>query len=102
VSGLNDRVLTAGALFAGIGGFCIGFERAGIGTSWAIENDPMAVLTYRRNNKHSRVIEKHVRGSLVKVSPKLANAEALMIHGGGSSLKFYELSSNSRTESHQS
>ena len=55
---MSDQPLKAGALFAGIGGFCIGFERAGITTSWAIENDPMSVLTYRHNIKNSRIIEK--------------------------------------------
>lgn len=29
----------AEALFAGRGGFCLGFERASINTVWAIEND---------------------------------------------------------------
>ena len=30
---MSDQPLKAGALFAGIGGFCIGFEKAGIATS---------------------------------------------------------------------
>src|SRR5690554_3876705 len=41
--------LTAGAVFAGIGGFCIGLERERINTIWAIENDETAVRSYQHN-----------------------------------------------------
>lgn len=54
---MSDHPLKAGALFAGIGGVCIGFEQAGIKTAWAIENDPMSVMTYRRNIVGVRVVE---------------------------------------------
>jgi DNA (cytosine-5)-methyltransferase 1 len=49
--------LTAGALFAGIGGFCLGFEKHEIRTAWAIENDGAAIATYRRNIPYSRMVE---------------------------------------------
>jgi DNA (cytosine-5)-methyltransferase 1 len=48
---------TAGALFAGIGGFCLGFEKFGIKTRWAIENDPAAVATYKTNVFEVDVLE---------------------------------------------
>jgi DNA (cytosine-5)-methyltransferase 1 len=54
---MSGEQLTAGALFSGIGGFCLGFEQAGIKTAWAVENDPMAVLTYSRNIKGVQLIE---------------------------------------------
>jgi len=54
----GGATLKAGALFSGVGGFCIGFEKVGIKTSWAIENDPMSVLTYRNNVKGTRILEK--------------------------------------------
>ena len=54
---MSNNQLKAGALFSGIGGFCLGFEQAGIKTSWAIENDPMSVLTYRKNIKGVRIVE---------------------------------------------
>jgi DNA (cytosine-5)-methyltransferase 1 len=42
-------VLTFGSLFAGIGGFDLGFERAGMKCEWQVEIDPYA----------TRVLEKH-------------------------------------------
>jgi len=52
-----DFKYTAGALFSGIGGFCLGFEQVGIKTSWAIEHDQYAVKTYLHNVTGARVIE---------------------------------------------
>ena len=49
--------LTAGALFSGIGGFCLGFERAGIKTKWAIENSDTATAIYAQNVKGVRLVE---------------------------------------------
>jgi DNA (cytosine-5)-methyltransferase 1 len=45
----EKKSLKAGALFAGIGGFCVGFQQSNIPTAWAIENDLAAVGTYRAN-----------------------------------------------------
>lgn len=51
-----NESLKAGALFAGIGGFCLGFQEHGIKTAWAIENDPWAVATYKKNISDVRII----------------------------------------------
>ncbi|MEA4977678.1 MAG: DNA cytosine methyltransferase [Methanomassiliicoccaceae archaeon] len=40
---------TAGSMFAGIGGICLGFETAGVDIVWANEIDPYACMTYRHN-----------------------------------------------------
>jgi len=42
-------VKTIGSLFAGIGGFDLGFERAGFTTSWAVEIDQKAQAVLRRH-----------------------------------------------------
>jgi DNA (cytosine-5)-methyltransferase 1 len=46
---MTRKILRAGALFSGIGGFCVGFKSHGIDTKWAIENDPSSVTTYQSN-----------------------------------------------------
>jgi len=45
----EQDTLKAGALFAGIGGFCVGFQQSSIPTVWAVENDLAAVETYSAN-----------------------------------------------------
>lgn len=52
--------MKAGALFAGIGGFCLGFGRAGIQTSWAVELNPSAAATYRENLPQVRLLERDI------------------------------------------
>ena len=53
---IMPTTLKAGALFSGIGGFCLGFEKAGVKTTWAIENDIAAVTTYSKNIDRPNVI----------------------------------------------
>lgn len=53
---MTEKILKAGALFSGIGGFCLGFERAGIKTVWAVENSPHSVSTYTHNIKGARIV----------------------------------------------
>lgn len=54
-----SEVLKAGALFSGIGGFCLGFQQHGIKTVWAVEKDPHAVVTYKKNVPDVRIIERN-------------------------------------------
>ncbi len=53
---MQHNELKAGALFAGIGGFCLGFAEAGIKTVWAVENNLAAVQTYQHNIKNVRIV----------------------------------------------
>ena len=44
-----SKKITCAGLFAGIGGFCIGFEYAGFVTKWALDISEDAKNTYRQN-----------------------------------------------------
>ncbi|MDD5320749.1 MAG: DNA (cytosine-5-)-methyltransferase [Methylococcales bacterium] len=79
-----DKPLKAGALFSGIGGFCLGFEQVGIKTAWAVENNPSAVITYEHNIKNVRVIKTEGNpASILDVSVKNASLEPVdVLHAG--------------------
>jgi DNA (cytosine-5)-methyltransferase 1 len=59
--------MKCGALFSGIGGFCLGFEEAGFSTAWAVELDQYAAATYRRNLPHVRLLNKSVVDTTVEL-----------------------------------
>lgn len=46
--------LKVGSLFAGIGAFDLGFERAGMATAWQVEIDPEARSVLRRHFPHAQ------------------------------------------------
>ena len=73
------KQLSAGALFSGIGGFCLAFKSAGFQTKWANDFDPYACLVYRSNFPKTRLIEKDIRKLSVK-KDKLAPVDIL--HAG--------------------
>jgi DNA (cytosine-5)-methyltransferase 1 len=60
-TGTGTPQFTCGALFAGIGGFCLGFEQAQFSTHWAVELDEFAAKTYTANLGHVRLLEKSVK-----------------------------------------
>ncbi|HTW87071.1 MAG TPA: DNA cytosine methyltransferase [Candidatus Binataceae bacterium] len=59
---LCEESMRAGALFSGIGGFCMGFHRVGVPTAWAVEMDPFAVATYKANFPTVYTLQRDVRG----------------------------------------
>ena len=66
-----------GSLFAGIGGFCLGFERAGFQTVWANDLDPDAALVYGKNFPKTKLLNSDLK------DVDLANlARVDVIHGG--------------------
>lgn len=46
---INEKQLTVGSMFAGIGGICLGFKLNGCKLVWANEKDKYACETYRLN-----------------------------------------------------
>jgi DNA (cytosine-5)-methyltransferase 1 len=48
---------TVGSLFAGIGGFDLGFERAGFETVWQVEIDPWCRKVLAKNFPHAERFE---------------------------------------------
>jgi DNA (cytosine-5)-methyltransferase 1 len=71
--------MKAGSLFSGIGGFCLGFESAGIPTAWAIEYDPHAAETYSHNVASPRLLRKDIKDVTV-VGDNLEDVDVL--HAG--------------------
>lgn len=51
---------TAGALFAGIGGFCFGFEKQGFKTAWANDFDNQVAKTYEHNFPDTKFIHQDI------------------------------------------
>jgi DNA (cytosine-5)-methyltransferase 1 len=72
-------------LFAGIGGFSLGFNQAGYKTIAAVENNPAASSTYRRNIKDVLVIEEDIQkltaNRLMKLA-KIKKGELDILVGG--------------------
>ena len=71
--------MRCGALFAGIGGFCAGFESVGVSTSWAVELDGHASRTYAHNFPATRLLTRDVRDVTV-LGDKLEPVDVL--HAG--------------------
>lgn len=74
-----SQKLKAGALFSGIGGFCLGFKKASIDTVWAVEHDLHAINTYKHNLDNVRVIAEDIK----KVSVEKNGLEPVdVLHAG--------------------
>lgn len=70
-------------LFAGAGGMSLGAQLAGIDVQFAVENDPWAVATYKRNHPdtvlHAGDIRKVTKKTL---APWLKKSDDLVLFGG--------------------
>ena len=49
---MKNVKLKVGSLYAGVGGICLGFKKAGFDIAWANEFDKNACITYRANFTH--------------------------------------------------
>lgn len=60
-----ERYFNVGSLYAGVGGICLGFKKAGFNILWANEFDKNACITYRNNFSH-----KLIEGDVLKLNVK--------------------------------
>lgn len=57
---LKANTYSCAGLFAGIGGFCVGFESAGFKTSWVSDLDDRVEETYRHNFPQTRFLREDI------------------------------------------
>ena len=70
-------------IFAGAGGMSLGASLAGIDVQFAVENDPWACGTYRRNHPKTAIQEGDIRKVTAKtLQPWLECADDLVLFGG--------------------
>ena len=58
---MNNKRITVGSMFAGMGGIDLGFQQAGFDIVWANEVDKYAASTYRYNFGAANLLEKDIR-----------------------------------------
>ena len=76
---MNKKIkYSVGGLFSGVGGFELGFSKAGFDTKWAIENDPDAAKTYRHNFSNHILTEKDVKKITSKEIKSLPDIDVLL------------------------
>ena len=63
---MGREQFTCAGLFAGIGGFCFGFEKAGFVTKWVNDFDQHVTSVYKHNFPKTRVITENVCDLKVK------------------------------------
>lgn len=73
---VTPRLLTAGCLFSGMGGFASGLTRAGFAISWASDNNEYACRTFRHRFPEVRFVAKDAR-TLSVHSDGLAEVDVL-------------------------
>ena len=57
----SEKVLTVGSMFAGIGGICLAFKKAGCRIVWANEIDRAACKTYRLNFGDKYLVQGNIK-----------------------------------------
>lgn len=70
------KKFTVGSLYAGVGGICMGFEKAGFNLDWANEFDKNACITYKENFKHNLI-----EGDVMDIDPSKLNKVDVLTAG---------------------
>lgn len=65
----TNKKYTVGSLYAGVGGICLGFQRAGFELIWANEFDKYACITYRENFSHNLIEGDVLSLDITKLTP---------------------------------
>lgn len=77
--GHQGKMFTCGSLFAGMGGLCLGMERAGFKTLWANEFNKECLRVYKKNFPKTKL----VAGDIRKISVEGHGLEPVdVLHGG--------------------
>ena len=71
----SNRRRIAIDLFSGCGGLSLGLMRAGFEVVAAVDNDHLAVSTYKRNHPDTKVMKRDIRGIRVKEFMRRLNLE---------------------------
>lgn len=66
----EEPLITVGSMFAGIGGICLAFKKAGCKIIWANEIDRAACKTYRFNFGDSYLVQGNIKDVDPKALPK--------------------------------
>jgi DNA (cytosine-5)-methyltransferase 1 len=69
-------------LFAGAGGMSLGATLAGIEVVLAVESDPWAAQTYRKNHPDTQVYEKDIRSLSSRRLKRIPKGRATVVFGG--------------------
>jgi DNA (cytosine-5)-methyltransferase 1 len=85
-------------LFAGAGGLSLGACMAGIRVKYAIERDPHAVATYKKNHPTTCVLQKDVRRISAKADFGAMGATDLVLFGGAPCQGFSTSNQRTRTK----
>lgn len=91
----NLHIFTCGSLFAGIGGFCFGFEKNKFQTKWSIDNNKWVREVYSLNFPENRLIE-DFNGDITEISVENCNLSSVDVLHAGFPCQSFSIAGNKR------